>query len=359
MDKKPAGRPERSGGRISARHLAENLDVSISTISRAFNKEAVIAPETRSKVLNYADEIGYRPNPYARSLITRKSRIVSIIVSHLENPFYPEALRGLSEALREAGWHVMLFTVPLGETPDDILPLAIGYQPEFVIVMAVTISSRAQDVAERAGTKLIYFNRRNPDSSIYYVVCDNEHGGGMIADHFIDTGCQRPAYIAGFRNASTTLDRWRGFRDRCLARGVADVWREEGRSFSYDAGYRATVSLMKREPRRDAVFCASDIIALGCIDALRAEFGLHIPEDVSVAGLDNIEMAAWQSHSLTTYSQPLDKMIEATVKLIEEISAGAESETASWQIKGDIIVRKSTRPQPEGKGSGTPADRSA
>ncbi len=352
IDPKPAGKPDRPGKRINAKRLAEDLDVSISTISRAFNKEAVVAPETRSKILDYADRLGYRPNPYAQSLITQKSRIVGIIVSHLENPFYPEALRGLSEALHAAGWHVMLFTVPFGETPDDILPLAISYQPEFVIVMAVTVSSRAQEVAERAGTRLIYFNRRDPDSSTFYVVCDNAHGGSMIADHFIDTGCRRVAYIAGFRNASTTLDRWRGFRDTCIARGISDVWREEGYSFSYEAGYRAAMRLMKRHPPPDAIFCASDIIALGCIEALRTEFGRRIPDDVSVAGLDNIEMAAWPSHSLTTYSQPLDRMIEATVKLIGEISAGAESERVAWQIRGDIIVRNSTRPLPDGRRSG-------
>ena len=284
MDEKSAGKPEKPGKRINAKRLAEDLDVSISTISRAFNKDAVIAPGTRSKILDYANQLGYRPNPYAQSLITQKSRIVGIIVSHLENPFYPEALRGLSEALREAGWHLMLFTVPSGETPDDILPLAISYQPEFVIVMAVTVSSRSQEVAERAGTKLIYFNRRDPDSSTFYVVCDNAHGGGMIADHFIDTGCRHLAYIAGFQNASTTLDRWRGFRDRCIARGFPGVWREEGYSFSYEAGYRAAMSLMKRNPRPDAIFCASDIIALGCIEAIRTEFGLRVPDDVSVAG---------------------------------------------------------------------------
>ncbi len=357
MDPKPAGKTDRPGKRINAKRLAEDLDVSISTISRAFNKDAVIAPETRSRILDYADQLGYRPNPYAQSLITQKSRIVGIIVSHLENPFYPEALRGLSEALREAGWHLMLFTVPSGKTPDDILPLAISYQPEFVIVMAVTVSSRAQEVAERAGTKLIYFNRRDPDSSTFYVICDNAHGGGMIADHFVDTGCRRLAYIAGFQNASTTLDRWRGFRDRCIERGISDVWREEGYSFSYEAGYSAAMRLMDRRPRPDAVFCASDIIALGCIEALRTEFGLRVPEDVSVAGLDNIEMAAWPSHSLTTYSQPLDRMIEATVKLIEEISIGAESEKVAWQIRGDIIVRKSTRPMPGGKDAVTLPDK--
>ncbi len=359
MDEKSAGKPEKPGKRINAKRLAEDLDVSISTISRAFNKDAVIAPGTRSKILDYADQLGYRPNPYAQSLITQKSRIVGIIVSHLENPFYPEALRGLSEALREAGWHLMLFTVPSGETPDDILPLAISYQPEFVIVMAVTVSSRSQEVAERAGTKLIYFNRRDPDSSTFYVVCDNAHGGGTIADHFIDTGCRHLAYIAGFQNASTTLDRWRGFRDRCIARGFPDVWREEGYSFSYEAGYRAAMSLMKRNPRPDAIFCASDIIALGCIEAIRTEFGLRVPEDVSVAGLDNIEMAAWPSHALTTYSQPLDKMIAATVRLIEEISIGAESETIAWRIKGSIIIRKSTRPPPGGKKPETLPDRPA
>ena len=171
----------------------------------------------------------------------------------------------------------------------------------------------------------------------------------MIADHLIDIGHQRLAYVAGFQNASTTLDRWRGFHERCEARGIRDVQREEGYAFSYEAGYRAAISLMKRRPRPDAIFCDSDIIALGAIEALRAEVGLRVPEDVSVAGFDNIEMAAWPSHALTTYYQPLDQMIEATVKLIEEIAIGSEIETVASQIKGDIIIRKSTRPPPVGE----------
>ncbi len=344
MDKKHTAKSEGAGKRINLKRLAADLEVSTSTISRAFNKDAVIAPETRSRILEYANRLGYRPNPFAQSLITQKSRIVSIIVSHLENPFYPEALRGLGEALREAGWHVMLFTVPSGETPDDLLPLAISYQPEFVIVMAVTISSRAQVEAERAGTRLIYFNRRDPVSSTYYVICDNAHGGGMIADHFIDIGCRRLAYIAGFQNASTTLDRWRGFHERCAERGITGVRREEGNSFSYESGFRAALSLMKQAVRPEAIFCASDIIALGAIEALRTEVDVRVPEDVSVAGFDDIEMAAWPSHALTTYSQPLEKMIQATVKMIQEIAGGAEIDTAASQIKGDLIVRKSTRP---------------
>jgi DNA-binding LacI/PurR family transcriptional regulator len=343
MDKKPVEKPEPPGKRINAKRLAEDLDVSVSTISRAFNKDAVIAPETREKILDYADRLGYRPNPFAQSLITRKSRIVGVIVSHLENPFYPEALHGLGEALREAGWHMMLFTVPSGETPEDIIPLAIAYQPEFVIVMAVMISSRAQEEAERSGTRLIYFNRRDPNSSTFSITCDNAHGGATIANHLIDIGHQRLAYVAGHQNASTTLDRWRGFKERCADRGRDDIQREEGRAFSYEAGYRAAISLMRRTPRPDAIFCASDIIAIGAIEALRSEIGLRVPHDVSVAGFDNISMAAWPSHSLTTYYQPLDKMIAATVKLIEEIAIGAEIETFASQIRGDIIIRKSTR----------------
>ena len=165
----------------------------------------------------------------------------------------------------------------------------------------------------------------------------------LIADHLIDIGHRRPAYLAGFQNASTTMDRWRGFQERCQARGVNDVQREEAHEFSYEAGFRAAIALMARTPRPDALFGASDIIAIGAIDALRAELGLRVPGDVSVAGFDDISMAAWPSLSLTTYSQPLDQMITATVNLIEEIAIGAEVEAVESQIKGDIVIRKSTR----------------
>lgn len=338
---KKGRRPARE--RIVAKHLADDLDVSVSTISRAFTEGAVISPQTRAMVLERAKAVGYQPNPYAQSLITRKSNIVGIVVSHFENPFYTEALTGLCEALRRANLSTMFFSVPAGETPDQILPQVMVYHPEFVIVMATTISSRAVEEAAKSGTNLIFFNRYVPDATSFSVTCDNVHGGYSIADHLIDNGHSRMAYIAGVQNASTTIDRWRGFSECCAARGVTDIRREEADIFSYEGGFKAALSLMKGPSPPDAIFGASDILAIGAIDALRTELGLRVPEDVSVAGFDNISMAGWPSYSLTTYHHPIDKMVAKTLDLIGNIAADPETEPEAARIRGWMIVRNSTR----------------
>ncbi len=329
--------------RIVAKQLADDLDVSISTISRAFKRDSVISAKTRSMVLEYADAVGYRPNPFAQSLITRKSKIVGIVVSDIENPFYPEALTGLCEALRQAGLNAMLFSVPFGQTPDEILPQAMVYHPEFVIVMATTISSRAVEEAARYGTNLIFFNRYVPGTASFSITCDNVLGGREIADHLIDNGHRRMAYIAGSPDASTTMDRWRGYSQQCAAKGFSDVRRAEANAFSYDAGFEAALTLMEESPGPDAIFCANDMLALGALDALRGRLGLEIPDDVSIAGFDNISLTAWPSHSLTTYHQPIEEMIARTLSLIDRIGADPEVDTEAVRIEGRIVIRESTR----------------
>jgi len=340
---KPESEMKQAKKRILAKQLANELNVSISTVSRAFSRDSAISPKTRTMVLERAKAVGYQPNPFAQSLITRKSNIVAIIVSHFENPFYTEALTGLCESLQQVGLTTMFFSVPRDQTPDEILPQAIVYQPEFVIVMATTISSRVVEEAAKYGTNLIFFNRYVPGTLSFAVTCDNADGGRAIADHLIDNGHKRMAYIAGVKNASTNIDRWKGFSERCAARGFSDVCREEGQIFSYEAGYKAALNLMKQRHRPDGIFCASDIIAYGALDALRGELGLGVPDDVSVAGFDNISMSAWPSHSLTTYHHPIKEMVAKTLHLIERISADPDTAVEAASIKGQIVIRHSTR----------------
>ena len=331
---------------IVAKHLADDLGVSISTISRAFNENAVISPKTRSRVLEYAKSIGYRPNPYAQSLITQKNNIVGIIVSDIVNPFYPEVLSRLCEALRRTGLNVMLFTVPEDQTPDEILPQALVFQPEFVIVLAATVSFHTAVNASELGTNLIFFNRYVPDTPTFSVICDNVQGGREIAVHLIETGRRHMAYIAGPPDATTTIDRWKGFSERCADLGVSDVREEPAQVFSHDAGYQATLRLFSRTPRPDAIFCANDLLALGALDALRDELGLNVPDDVSLVGFDNISMTGWPSHSITTYHQPIQRMITKTIELIENISVNPDYEPTSIKIHGHLVTRESTRTRP-------------
>ena len=328
--------------RVVAKRLANDLGVSTSTISRAFSPEAVIAPQTRELVLKRAEEIGYKPDPYAQSLITRRSRIASVIVSDITNPFYPEILTNLTEALQGTGLNVMLFTSAAGQTSDEVLPQALHYQPDIVVVLAATLSFRAALESVEAGTRLIFFNRYVPDTPTDSVTCDNVRGGREVADHLLDFGHRRLAYIAGQQDATTNTDRWAGFSERCRERGIERLDCEEAGVFSHEAGYAAAMRLLSDGNRPDAIFCANDLVALGALDAARREFGLDVPKDLSIVGFDDISMAAWPSHALTTYRQPARRMVATTIDLVKQITMDPNSEPVSKRIAGHLVIRETT-----------------
>src|ERR1700677_4780621 len=145
--------------RVTVKAHARDLSLSTSTISRASSSEAVIAPSPRTSVLTRAAEIGYAPNPLARSLITKRTRIAGVVTSDIDNPFYPEVLTRLTEKLREIDLNVMLTAGGSSDSLDDAVELLLSYQPDMVIVLAATLSSEAPEACGHAGTPVLFFNR--------------------------------------------------------------------------------------------------------------------------------------------------------------------------------------------------------
>jgi len=334
----PAANKKRDA--LIARQLADELGVSISTISRAFSPNAVIAEKTRARVLARAAEVGYRPNPFARSLITRRTRIVAIVVSDLTNPFYPEVLTGLTEAIQAAGFNVMLFCRPAAQALDDAVSEALHYQPDVVLVLAATMSSQAATQVIEAGTPVIFFNRYVPDAPAFTVTCDNVAGGAAVADYLIDRDLTRLAFVSGHPEATTNQDRWAGFSRRCNERGLATPRVVEAGEFSHAAGMDAGQTLLSGGQRPTAIFCANDVLALGVLDAARS-LDVAVPDAVSVIGFDDIELAGWASYGLTTYRQPVAAMIAATAELIERLAREADAAPEALALAGEIVERRS------------------
>ncbi len=329
--------------RITVKDLARQLGMSVSTVSRAFYQDSVIASETRQKVLLHAAEIGYLPNPLARGLVTKSSRIVGIVASDITNPFYPEALNRLSERLQSIDFNVMLVVASKSRSQEDAVRVLLSYHPDVVILLATTLLSMASDACRRVGTPVICFNRRATDTHSFSITCDNELGGRIVADHLIDRGHRQLAFVAGRPDAATNLDRWRGFSTRCVERGLSPPRVMGGQAFSYEDGYAAALKLLKTPDRPQAIFCANDMLAIGALDAARRELGLAIPEDVSIVGFDDIFMASWPSYALTTVRQPLGVMVERTMELVLGLTQKDLSQPALQQIPGALIERTTTR----------------
>lgn len=326
--------------RVTSIDVAKAAGVSQSTVSRVFSGGKVSATAT-ARVLAAAEKLGYRPSAIARSLSTQRTGIVGIVMADITSPFYPYVLEKFTQRLEEAELRVLLFNTIPNRDIDDTLPLVLQYQVDAIIITSATLSSAMADECARLGIPVILFNRYVPNTNASAVCCDNVAGGQMVADLLLDSGHERPAYIAGLENTSTNRDRARGFSERLLDRGIME-WPLAQGSYTYTSGYDAAKQLLQPAGRPDAIFCANDIMALGALDAAR-DLEIAVPDELSVIGFDDIPAAAWSAYNLTTIRQPANRMIDAAVEMLNYHLNNPTSGPETRFIPGELVWRKSVR----------------
>jgi len=305
----------------NAQDVARMAQVSQSAVSRSFTAGASVSDETRAKVMAAAKKLGYRPNAMARTLITRRSQIIALVMSYLENQFYPLVIEKLSQDLQKRGYHVLMFIGDLGDD-DGVLAEILQYQVDGIVMASVTLSAKLAKRCRDAGVPVVLFNRV-PDlsalarRSVCSVTSDNHRGGHMAAQLLLQRGHERIAFLAGMESSSTNSERERGFNEAMSDAGMA-VFRRAVGDYDFDTAKAATRILFAGTKRPDAVFVANDHMAIAAMDVLRNELGLRIPQDVSVVGFDDVPQAAWGAYQLTTIVQSVPEMVDATVALLSE-----------------------------------------
>jgi len=305
---------------VTVSDLARDLNLSVSTVSRAFYPNAPIAPHTRAAVLEYAKKVGYRTNLFAKNLVTQSTQIVGVVAADLTNPYYPEVVSKLTALLQESGINVMLSTAVEPQKIDESVDILLNYRPNAIIILAANSVTAARERCDQAGIPCIFFNRLSSDGRGYGISCDNWRGGVMAANYFIKLGHKRLGYVSAFPDTSTNQDRKGGFLFQAKKAGLATPYIFDAGAFSYKNGFKAALEYKAIGSPPTAVFCANDILAIGFMEGLEANCGVNVPQDVSIIGFDDIEMASWPSHNLTTIAQPTDKMLERTVEIVKKIS---------------------------------------
>lgn len=332
---------------VTSFHVALLAQVSQSAVSRTFTPGASVSDLTRRRVMDAAKKLGYRPNAIARSLITKKSRIVGVVMNRLDNQFYPLVLQHLSQRLREYGLHVLLF-ISEHDNADNVLAEILQYQVDGIVMASTVLSSALARDCANAGSPVVLFNRMtrqasNEEHPASAVTSDNEGGARLMARHLVAGGHQQIAYIAGVEESSTNLDRERGFRDELALLGKRIHSRAVG-NYSFEAAaHAARVLFANPADRPDAVFVGSDHMAIAVMDVLRCEMDLRIPQDVSVAGFDDVPQAAWGAYQITTVRQSIHEMIEATATLLQEQLEGTEKPPRAITVPCHLVARASTR----------------
>jgi DNA-binding LacI/PurR family transcriptional regulator len=328
--------------------VAKVAGVSQSAVSRAFSPGRSIADATRKKIFKAAQELGYKPNAIARSMstartqTTQRSGMVGVIVTRLEDPFFAKIVNSFSRKLQQMGWHVLLFSVENEAEVDDALSELLQYQVDGVIISSAILSQKMAEGCYKHGTPVVLYNRYTKDKGISSVRVENFEGGRMIANLLLDSNHERIAFIAGTQGEPTSDEREKGFTGRLHERGTELYQREEG-DYSFESGYQAAVRLLSLAEPPDAIFCASDVMALGVIQAAKLNFNLNIPEDLSVVGFDDIPAAAWPGHQLTTIRQPVDEMTQETVNILIEKMENPEYKAKTCLVPGKLVLRHSVQ----------------
>lgn len=310
---------KRIASRATSFDVAALAGVSQSAVSRAFTPGSSIAELKRAKVLEAARMLNYVPNSIASSLTTKRTNIVALILGNMGNPFYVHVLNAFSRHLQAVGRQILMFTVEPGAAADDAILRALRYQIDAVILTAAQLSTRMTSICHERGIPIVLFNRYIPGSDAAGVRCDNVRGGRLVAEAFLAAGARSFAMITGDPKGTTSQDRVRGFVERLLEEGIRrkDIEEAPGLS-SYDGAATASLALFERRgrPRVDALFGVNDIMAMGAIDALRDKLGIRVPQDLLVAGFDDIPEAHRPPYRLTTVRQPIEQMVEQTLAIM-------------------------------------------
>lgn len=324
---------------VTARDVAKLAGVSQSSVSRVYFEGATVSEKTRKKVLAAAKEIGYRPNEFARSLITNRTKIIGLVMKGIQNPFYPQVLKEFTTSFKNLGYSILFVYTNNDEIQKDDIEILLNYNVAGVIITDASLSLKATEDFKQYKIPLVLFNRKIDSNEFYSVCCNNLDASKRIAEFLIEKGSLDMVYISGNRDTSTSREREQGFTDILKRNNIS--FKKYSSNYTYEGGYQTAKEIIKIKNIPSAIFVANDIMALGVLDALR-ESSISIPSDIKVIGFDNIEMSSWPTYNLTTWEQPINDMVNQTVKYlmveIENYTGFAEN----IEIHGRLIERRTT-----------------
>ncbi|WP_182347087.1 LacI family DNA-binding transcriptional regulator [Tomitella gaofuii] len=328
----PGGVNARSGRPPTMREIAERAGVHISTVSRVLRQREPVdgwSPAAQ-RVREIATELGYRHNPWAASLRTRRTTTIGAVMPRLTDGVVATIYGGIEEAARAAGYSVLLSSPP-DATVDQraAIDLLIGRQVDGLLLSSLH-SPAAEFVAEIGASVPIVAVNRHADAGLPSVIGDDRHGGYLAGHHLIERGYRRPAVIGGPAHATTGRDRVDGFLEAVIGSGITiGPDRILHTEFDVEGGVEAAHLLLDGDDRPDAIFAASDAIALGVLGVAR-DLGLRIPDELGLVGYNDIAVAAQLPVPLTTVATPARRIGSAAVRMLLELVGGRP-----WSESGD------------------------
>lgn len=334
-DEVPAG--------ATIREVARAAGVSVATVSRVVNGTAVVREETRRRVEDEVARLGYAPNAAARSLITSRTATVGVVLPDIWGEYFSEVIRGIDLSARQAGYHVLVSSSHSDVAETREVLRAMHGRVDGVVIMSPSASPRALSGCLPAALPVVFLNAAPGETRHPALSVDNRGGARAMVSHLLAQGHRRLAFVHGPASNFDAAERRRGCRDALRAAGLPpDAAVEISGDFGEESGEAAGNAVAGLSPRPTAVFAANDSMAVGALLAL-GRAGLRVPEDVAVAGFDDIPVARFATPPLSTVRHDIRALGErALARLLAEIAGEGAVNSGREVLPFRLVLRAST-----------------
>lgn len=326
--------------------IARELGVSLMTVSKALRNHSDISEETRERVVERARKMGYQPNWIARSLVTRRTYLVGLVIPDLMHSFFAEVARGVARKLEPLGYGIVIAdTEESAEAEQRQIELLVARSLDGLIVASAQTNGRVKIFSTLRSRRVPYvlIDRMPFGSAANYVGVPDDEIGALATGHLIEQGCRRIAHIRG-PALSTGTGRLRGYRRALAKHGLETLPQYVVRGQHRDeTGYRAMSELLRLKPRPDGVFCYNDPVAAGAVKAV-LEAGLRVPDDVAIIGAGNVHYSDLLRVPLSTVDQSSLAIGETSAELLARcMEARTPAAPQRILIPPRLVIRESSR----------------
>ncbi len=326
---------------VSIKDIARAAGVSHSTVSRALADSPLVKEQTRERIKQLAQEMGYTPHALARSLVTRRTQTVGVVVTTIADPFVSEIVRGLEETGQNHGYTIILCNSNAEPRRELAAVKALREKRvDGIIVTASRIGDLYLPLLEDFGVPIVLINNQQTGQYVYSIGTDDVRGGQIATEYLLSLGHTRIAYIASPNNVNSSQARMNGYRAALESRGIAFdpalVAEGDGRPA---AAMHAVEHLFARGVRPTAIFCYNDMTAIGAMRALK-QMGLRVPEDISIVGYDDIPIVEYLNPPLTTIRQRKYDMGCMAMDMLLRLLNGA-TDVQDITIEPTLVIRES------------------
>jgi DNA-binding LacI/PurR family transcriptional regulator len=332
---------------VTIKDIAKITGVSHSTVSRALGGNSLISEETSSRIRKVARELGYQPSAAARSLKTKQTKVIGVILNSIDDPFFSEILFGIEDAAQQAGYSLFIAASQYDSLREqNIVQTMMEQRTDGVIICSSSFSADKGRQLLANKFPIVVVNYKANENFNYSIYHDDVDGSQQVTSHLIQLGHKKIAYFGNSKSGRTTQDRLIGFRTEMKNAGL-DIPSEyifEVEGSEPQLGKIGLDYFQKLPNPPTAIMCFNDMLAIGLLRACKIS-GIKVPEDISITGFDNITFSAFTNPPLTTLDQPKYSIGNEAAQLLLDLLKNMENSNNTHKekiLKGRLLVREST-----------------